>query len=862
MALALVKPSTRAAENPPAEAQAAQRLQSAFIWTQADPPKEQEYAVFRKTFELAGTPSQAAFRIFADVRYLLWINGDYVERGPCRFSTPRPEFDTLDVGRHLKAGRNVIAVLVHYPGYVVTRDKSPEDLTREGIRSQCARMKAHRPGLTAELELTLGDRKRTLLATDATWRCTTETRHLPSPPAYGSIGDVIDARRDAGDWHRLDCDDRSWKAAVPLAGSEWAQLRPRSIPLLRDEVVTNLTLVGAKPKPVESGPLATVLPLELAAGSELVIDCGRMLQAYVSLDFEAESGNRLELYTATAFYDTGRMPASGRSVNNPRRKPAPAGPNRYIALAGRQTYLTTDTFGFKYLVLRVPEGRIKLHGIRVVDRLYPFQRLGRFASNDRALDRIWDIGVRTVEVCSEDAHVDCADAERAQWMADGFMAGYPVSRVTLAGPGEGGQPRYADGRLLRNMLRHMGDSQLPDGRLQPMQPAEYPVQARHGVIDDYSMLWVQAVAELYRRDGDLEMARDLWPTLVKTVDYYLNRRTERGLVYADEFVYFANPLTYVSCEGATVNAYFHRSLLDAAEVAQALGEGATARRFANAAQELRAAYHRVLWDENAGTYRAAVIAPQPPVPAPTPPHFNRPSTMPVDGDHRTMPTGHAALMALYFDMVPPERIERVRAFMKSRFPTRLNDEAAAEKPYPYTAYFLLETLLRQDTTAGDLEALQTIRKFWTHMTGYETGVTSENWQSGSFVHEAGAPPSYFLSSYVLGVRTDGPREARRLFVDPRLGDLLHAEGTTLTEFGPVSVRWNIDDKRALAFEIENATKVDAVVSLRLSKANTSLSMNGHPLLRDGKPVAPNVSVNNGRVRFHLSSGKHSGQLEY
>ena len=51
------------------------------------------------------------------------------------------------------------------------------------------------------------------------------------------------------------------------------------------------------------------------------------------------------------------------------------------------------------------------------------------------LEKIWDIGVSTVEVCSEDAHVDCADRERAQWMADGYMMGWPVSRVALAGPG-------------------------------------------------------------------------------------------------------------------------------------------------------------------------------------------------------------------------------------------------------------------------------------------------------------------------------------------------------------------------------------------------------------------------------------------
>ncbi len=44
------------------------------------------------------------------------------------------------------------------------------------------------------------------------------------------------------------------------------------------------------------------------------------------------------------------------------------------------------------------------------------------------------------------------------------------------------------------------------------------------------------------------------------------RRTERGLVYADEFVYLANPVAYVTCEidnGTTVPALLSLRLPDA-----------------------------------------------------------------------------------------------------------------------------------------------------------------------------------------------------------------------------------------------------------------------------------------------------------
>ena len=50
-------------------------------------------------------------------------------------------------------------------------------------------------------------------------------------------------------------------------------------------------------------------------------------------------------------------------------------------------------------------------------------------------------------------------------------------------------------------------------------------------------------------------------------------------------------------------------------------------------------------------------------------------------------------------------------------------------------------------------------------------------------------PAYFLSSYVLGVRLDGPVQNKSLLIEPRLGDLTEAEGTVVTEFGPVTVAW-------------------------------------------------------------------------
>lgn len=121
---------------------------------------------------------------------MLWSNGQYVERGPCRFHPSHPESDTLDVTSHLRQGDNTLAILVHHYHDGVMKDDGSE------VNGRVAR---HVPGLTAMLEIAeVGDRQTTIL-TDVSWRGSTHTRFGPSGVASSSIPDRIDARRDSGD---------------------------------------------------------------------------------------------------------------------------------------------------------------------------------------------------------------------------------------------------------------------------------------------------------------------------------------------------------------------------------------------------------------------------------------------------------------------------------------------------------------------------------------------------------------------------------------------------------------------------------------------------------------------------------------
>ena len=111
---------------------------------------------FRRTFDLAAVPASAQIHLFAYTRYKLFVNGEYVGRGPNRFENRRPEYDTWDIAARLHAGSNVIAVLVH-------RDWPGE--SSGGFGRTLSRIRRHEPGFTAQLELVDGGKK-TIINTD------------------------------------------------------------------------------------------------------------------------------------------------------------------------------------------------------------------------------------------------------------------------------------------------------------------------------------------------------------------------------------------------------------------------------------------------------------------------------------------------------------------------------------------------------------------------------------------------------------------------------------------------------------------------------------------------------------------------
>jgi hypothetical protein len=431
---------------------------------------------------------------------------------------------------------------------------------------------------------------------------------------------------------------------------------------------------------------------------------------------------------------------------------------------------------------------VKLLDVRMTDRRYPYERIGSFQCNDPMLTRLWDMAVRTVEVTTDDAHGSDA-RERNEWVQDGGKASYNTMRVAAAGPDGHGGRLYSDTRTLRKLLTDAAVSQMPDGRLPGTFPTDRGAEDPHHFIDDYALQWVETLRWHHDLSGDHAFTREMWPTLVRQMQWFLDRITPRGLVLAREYTSFDNPVAYRTCEGATINAFLHHALRDAAWLASQLGEHAQADCYSRAAEALAAAFNARLWVEREQAFSAGFL----------------------DGE-MLAPSVHAQLMALYGGIVPADRVAAVRQWFltnfrnpgsglvigpKEDFCELLASRAGLDMPIMF--YWAFTELYRMDSAETDRLALDETRQRWANMVAFlqDAGTLSEsfvNEQGGGMsesCHNYGAIPAYFLSSYQLGVRVEEPLEKKHLVINPRPAGLANASGVVVTPFGEVPVDWEI-----------------------------------------------------------------------
>ena len=173
-------------------------LNAEYIWTPESLPDKDNKLCFRKKMVTAEDIIGLTVEIWADSRYYLWINGDYIGTGPARCWPDYPEKDIWKIQNiNTVVGTRTIqiAVLVWHYG----------TSTSQYIHGPAGLYAAlHAEGVSGETHTEV---------TDQTWVCRIHkgfTRPVPRINVSQGWLEIYDDRKFPSDWQLPDFDDSDW----------------------------------------------------------------------------------------------------------------------------------------------------------------------------------------------------------------------------------------------------------------------------------------------------------------------------------------------------------------------------------------------------------------------------------------------------------------------------------------------------------------------------------------------------------------------------------------------------------------------------------------------------------------------------
>lgn len=651
--------------------------------------------------------------------------------------------------------------IVDIKNYFKKGNNSIAVLVYGGISSGM-RMK-HEPGLTLFVS---GDGFK--LSSDESWKCNNKTRFKEPLSRWNGIKETIDASFEIEDCLATQFDDSKWSKAMQIDGRMWGKLKPRILPLLSERII--------KPRTDLTFPLQT---------SSFSISFDKNYLLNVEMEFEAPKGTEIKIDDF-----------------------------RYIAKEGRQYFRMFDAFGTNEAKLKINiTGNIKIHNMRFINRVYPFELKGTFECSDPRLTRLWEVSVHTLQQCTEDGYQDCP-WERAEWMGDAAVVEFPLHQTALVTEGNA----LPDKRLMKKMLNDIALSQDSTGRMKAHHPSDrFDI---HAYIEDYTCLWIECLKNYYVYTNDKVFLNAMYPYLKRQIEWFMKQIGAKGLLNGREFLIFGNPLLYKVCEGATLNANVFRAFLDASIIASALKDKKNELLYKKTASQIKEAFNKYLWNEDEKTY---------------------------NGSTEYQPTYLAAIIALDRGIVPEERIH----FVKKWFLERYVD--ASRSLFTYAHFWLLKHLFGENTEEWDIKALNIIRKryennFSPDNLGFTTG---ESFSMDRPFHNFGSSATYFFHANILGVTVKSPLKENLIVIKPQPGDLTFAKGTVLTEHGIVSVDWRkCKDGWEYKIQIPFGKKAQVYLSINSNKPVLTDNSRKKIFKTDGKYIS-----------FELNEGCHQVKLD-
>lgn len=467
---------------------------------------------------------------------------------------------------------------------------------------------------------------------------------------------------------------------------------------------------------------------------------------------------------------------------------------RHIAREGVNRLETLKPYGLRYLQLNVRghDAPVLIRDVRVVQQVYPFEQVGRFACSDPLMNEIWELGWRTLRVCAEDSYTDTPFRERGLYAGDML----PQMAITLAGSG--------DLRLVKRCLQLFQDMYVDQF---------YPGAERHpdeiGLLEDYPLLTLEALKWYYEWTGDTAFVAELFPAYEHLIQTQLAKRDEDGKLINQKVFIEWTQIEKKEVANTAYHALLARSCELMALLAEDLKQPTKAQAYQQEAEQLQRDLQRNFWNQTLGRYHDGIKNGQR-----IPHYFPMSSAWPA-----------------LFGFTSAEQDQAIFPFIAEAL-TDIGEENRHRATTPYGGFYLLLALAQQGMAA---EAEAFIRKHWSPMVYKHNDTAWENFGDqgiGTLSHAWSGGPTYYLSAQVLGVDLGFPNsfDAEQVVVAPLAETIDWAEGRIPHPRGVIDLRWELKGD-VLWVDCRAPEGVQISVAPRGRLASRRIWLNGQPYQR-------------------------------
>ena len=558
--------------------------------------KESGVYHFRKQFNLKIKPEHFKIHVSGDSRYKLFVNGKLVSFGPANSDITHWNYETVDIGEHLRAGNNFIASVVWNFG----------ELNPISIFS--LRTAFIIQGSTPQEEM---------INTNSTWKCFHNTAYqtiqvteeMVNGYYAASPGEMMDANKYPWNWEKTNYNDSEWKKAEIIGRADqrtdrWTGIWPAMWMLVERDIPAMELKYQRIPqyKKEEGIRLPKNFPNKktsfvIAPHSKVKI---LLDQTYVTTAFPvivAKNGKNSKItlaYSESLFFPDTHDKGNRNIIKGKEFK----GMKDVFICDGKgeRTFKTLDWRAFRYLELTIETQNEALEFLDIysIYTAYPFELKSKFNANSKEIDEILDVGWRTARVCAHETYMDTPYYERLQYVGDTRIQGL----ISIYNSG--------DTRLLKKAIEQINNSRIPEG----VTYSRYPSSVMQ-LIPPFSLWWIGMVHDYWMYDPDEQFVKEMLPGVRSVLSFFHSYQAKNGSVenlpwwnfmdWTKQWVW-GIPVTGSSDRTASIDILLYQAYLWAADLENKIGNKGMSQEYSANAALLKSTIFELYFNKDKGLF--------------------------------------------------------------------------------------------------------------------------------------------------------------------------------------------------------------------------------------------------------------------